>query len=1070
MPTSEDDSIPNKTPALYAEQYEVDKNQANQLIVTEVEVQLKSQGGKYYLQSALGKFPLIKPDESFDGEEAYFQSTFTNDSGNFQLGDGEWKNRPTQTTPQTVLESLKDQFNYKQETVTDKGLRLPQIGALHAVSANWTTSTKEPVTVVMPTGTGKTETMVSIFAAHRIERLLVIVPSDALRTQISQKFESYGVLQEFGVIGKDALKPIVGKVEHGFSTKLGAKGFASACNVVVTTTSALNQSDPEVKAEFLKQFSHLFVDEAHHIAANTWKETRDSFIGKPVVQFTATPFREDGQRLGGKMIYTFPLKDAQALGVFSNINYISVVDFDDIDRAIATTAVEKLKEDLGNNLDHLMMARVKTKKRADELLVLYEELAPELKPIALYSGIKSSLKNQKLKQLRGHESKIVICVDMLGEGFDLPSLKIAAIHDPHKSLGVTLQFVGRFARVGGETLGDATAVVGRGERSVDSRLRELYAEDSDWNKVIRNLSADAIEEQQEMSDFERAFSNLPDDVSIVNLAPKMSAVVYRTQTTSWHPERIEELYKNRLLNPPAINSSEHVAWFVTKDVEAVRWGDIKSLAQTNYNLFVAYWDSSENLLYINSSNNEGVFKDLAEALCGESIELYRGNDVYKTMASLNRRIATNVGLLDTRNQDSKFELRVGGDVIGALDEEARRNKTQTNIFAHGIDDKSGEKLSVGASLKGRVWSYKAAMSIKQWMAWADGVGAKLKDSSIDPAEVMDGFIMPESLQTRPAYVALALEWPTEAYLDVSEGIEIQIGNSSASFVDAELTVTEFNDNGPIPFTLSLPDGSSAKYKITLDNGKMIFSSVEGQALLKKARSTEPLTDLFNKIGLRIVLEKEAVIEPEMVLIVPRAAAPAYRKELLKTIDWNGINIRKESQGKEKDQTTVQARAIEYVKTLADWDLIIDDDGAGEIADIIAIRIDGNKLHVNLAHCKYSHEDSPGARIIDLYEVCGQAQKSILRRRDVQLLMDRLISREKNRRKDGYSGLIIGDDAKLQSIAEKVRLLEPRFVITIVQPGVSKARVSAQQLELIAASERYIKDSGGSTPLEVIVSE
>lgn len=699
MPTSDEDFIPNKTHALYAEQYEVDNNQANQLVIPEVRVQLKSEGSRHYVQSAQGEFPLVKPEDSFEGEGAYYQSAFINDSGGFELGDGDWKNKPAQTTPQAVLDSLKGQFNYKQETESDKGLRLPQIGALHAVSANWTTSTKEPVTIVMPTGTGKTETMVSIFAAHRIERLLVIVPSDALRTQISQKFETYGVLQEFGVIGKGALKPIVGKVEHGFSTKLGAKGFASACNVVITTTSALNQSKPEVKAKFLEQFSHLFVDEAHHVAANTWKEIRDNFIGKPVVQFTATPFREDGQRLGGKMIYTFPLKDAQALGVFSPINYISVVDFNDIDRAIAKTAVEKLNEDLGNNLDHLMMARVRTKKRADELLSIYEELAPELKPITLYSGIKTAVKNQKLRQLRNHESKIVICVDMLGEGFDLPSLKIAAIHDPHQSLGVTLQFVGRFARVGGENLGNATAVVGRGQRSVDVRLRELYAEDSDWNKVIRNLSADAVEEQQEMSDFEQAFSNLPEDVSIVNLAPKMSAVVYKTQTTEWHPERIQELYKNRLLNPPAINYAEHVAWFVTKDVEAVRWGDIRSLAQTNYNLFVAYWDSSENLLYINASNNEGVFKDLAEALCGESVELYRGNDVYKTMASLNRRIATNVGLLDTRNQDSKFELRVGRDVIGALDEEARRNKTQTNIFAHGIDDKSGEKLSVGSTLR-----------------------------------------------------------------------------------------------------------------------------------------------------------------------------------------------------------------------------------------------------------------------------------------------------------------------------------------------------------------------------------
>ena len=35
---------------------------------------------------------------------------------------------------------------------------------------------------------------------------------------------------------------------------------------------------------------------------------------------------------------------------------------------------------------------------------------------------------------------------MLGEGFDLPELKIAALHDVKKSLPVTLQFTGRFTR------------------------------------------------------------------------------------------------------------------------------------------------------------------------------------------------------------------------------------------------------------------------------------------------------------------------------------------------------------------------------------------------------------------------------------------------------------------------------------------------------------------------------------------------------------------------------------------------------------------------------------------------
>src|SRR5215210_2846682 len=105
------------------------------------------------------------------------------------------------------------------------------------------------------------------------------------------------------------------------------------------------------------------------------------------------------------------------------------------------------------------MARVKWKTRADEILPLYRELAPEFNPMILHSGVSEPDRRASLEALRSRESRIVICVEMLGEGFDMPELKIAAIHDSQKSLGVTLQFVGRFSRNMPGHLGEATVVV-----------------------------------------------------------------------------------------------------------------------------------------------------------------------------------------------------------------------------------------------------------------------------------------------------------------------------------------------------------------------------------------------------------------------------------------------------------------------------------------------------------------------------------------------------------------------------------------------------------------------------------
>jgi superfamily II DNA or RNA helicase len=39
--------------------------------------------------------------------------------------------------------------------------------------------------LVLPTGTGRTETMLSLLVSERVERLLVGVPTDQLRTQIA---------------------------------------------------------------------------------------------------------------------------------------------------------------------------------------------------------------------------------------------------------------------------------------------------------------------------------------------------------------------------------------------------------------------------------------------------------------------------------------------------------------------------------------------------------------------------------------------------------------------------------------------------------------------------------------------------------------------------------------------------------------------------------------------------------------------------------------------------------------------------------------------------------------------
>ncbi|MEU4827115.1 DEAD/DEAH box helicase family protein [Actinomadura sp. NPDC023710] len=813
-----------------------------------------------------------------------------------------------------VLASFDEAFRFRQEDSQRGvvGLREAQLGAVHAVLGHWASRRPQPATVVMPTGTGKTETMVALLVAGRVERLLVIVPSDALRDQIAKKFERLGLLQDFGVVAESALKPIVGRVKHGIRDPALAHEFAAQCNVIVATPPVLQHFSPEARDALTGACTHLFIDEAHHVTAKTWREIRDQFDGKRVVQFTATPFRSDGADLGGRFVFGFSLKDAYQQGYFSKIKYAPVVDLFEPDQGIAERAVELLREDLAAGYDHVLMARVKRIGRAEEVLPLYQELAPDLHPVILHSkGRKTDLR-AALEALDARASRIVVCVDMLGEGFDLPALKIAAIHDQHKSLGITLQFIGRFARVANDSIGAATVVVNRTEIQFDENLKKLYAEDADWNEVIEVLSAHAVGEQEELSEFEEAFTSLPEEISLRNIAPRMSTVVYRTSTLRWKPETLAPFFGDRLLTDPvAINERDRVAWLVARERKPIGWGTVKSLEDVSHDLYVLYWDKVRGLLYINSSNTDSVHEELAREVAGPDTMRIKGWDVYRIMSNIRRCVPTNVGTLDARNRSRRFQLAVGADVLLDYPEAERRNKSQTNIFVSGYE--GGERVNVGASLKGRVWNYAAAPTLRHWVDWCDDVGTKLTDEAVDPSDVLKGFIVPTEISDRPELVPLALEWPIQFFLDANESVELKRGNFSWPLIDVDLTVTTFTRKGPIGFALRTPN-CNVDYQIIIANGLINFTCDGSEPTVATSRKAQPFSEYLNQHGLRILFEDEAVLEPDMLLIRPTGTAKPFSRDRLLTIDWTGIDLSNESQGAERDATSIQARTILHLPT------------------------------------------------------------------------------------------------------------------------------------------------------------
>ena len=92
-----------------------------------------------------------------------------------------------------------------------------------------------------------------------------------------------------------------------------------------------------------------------------------------------------------------------------------------------------------------VLVRTDTQSSAKELLDIYNAHT-SLRLEVIDSSNTFSTNKKCIEKLYRQELDGIICVNMLGEGFDFPDFKIAAIHAPKKTLMGTLQFIGRFVR------------------------------------------------------------------------------------------------------------------------------------------------------------------------------------------------------------------------------------------------------------------------------------------------------------------------------------------------------------------------------------------------------------------------------------------------------------------------------------------------------------------------------------------------------------------------------------------------------------------------------------------------
>lgn len=971
-------------------------------------------------------------------------------------------------------------FQYKQEKrnevgeIVQYGLRPPQIGALHSILAHWSIS-KKPALVIMPTGTGKTETMLCLSIANQNEKTLVIVPTDSLRTQISNKFIGLGILkaEPFEIVADTVLYPKVSVLKTTIDTIEDAEKILDA-NVIISTpqilTNLLKTGKNAIFKLIVQQCNNLIIDEAHHIAAKTWKDIKLSFesAGKPVLLFTATPFRNDGGRIEGEAIYNYPLSLAQRDKYYEKIIFTPIVDFNPAtaDIKIAEKAIETLKNDLEAGFDHILMARVDERNKAEEVYDQIYKKYPEYSPVFIHSGISKTLQREILEGIREKKHRIIVCVDMLGEGFDLPQLKICAMHEMHKNITTSFQFIGRFTRTTGNNLGPATIIANIVDNSFRGVLNELYRKDSDWDKIISQSNEDIIGNIIKEDNFFNNFSEvpLPYKMPIRNITPAMSTVVFKLYDSHvlWRPEKYIDYFKNKKYETVAVKHSEkNLQVIIARNTEKVPWGKIDDLVNTEYELYIAYLNPEQKLLYINSSNNGSTHDKLAESLVGKNISLYNEGDIYRVLYNVFQLELFNLGLKPHLDGPISFTMYAGNGIVKGLSE-IEKGMHSSNLFGTGYED--GEKITIGCSKKGRVWT-KLVKSIPEYCEWCDKTGVKLLDETIDTKNIFDFIQKPERISKFPeGKVPISIKWNEKFYFDPQSAVY-----GSNLLIDYNIEITFYTQNS-VDFNI-VTGRSISSYKLELDEDKngrgYKYTLIEGTPIIVNQRKeTKDIIDLFFEYPPTIWFQDNSKMYNDLFFLF-NYKSPIFNTEKIFAYNWDGIDITKESQKKSKREDSIQFRVLERLKEKPEYDIIFDDDDANEASDIIAIKgyeSQHNKLIFELYHCKFSSKEEPGGRLKDLYEVCGQAQRSYHWRHNAIELLNHMNRRNSIRLAQGNpSRYEKGGDDKLLIIQNMLlsNYCDIEFNIFIVQPGIEKNKLSnsSELLSLLGATDLLLKRTG-----------
>lgn len=942
------------------------------------------------------------------------------------------------------------------------GLYNAQIGAIHQIAAHFTIH-DDPAVITMPTGSGKTAVLMMSPFVLRACRVLVLTPSRLVREQITEDFRSLETLRKAHVIPDAVPSPKVFELKEQVDSASRWEALRQF-DVVVATPNVASPAYDKIPPPPEDLFDLILIDEAHHAPAKTWRELLAALSHVRTVLFTATPFRRDRGEIPGRFVYSYPLARAYADKIFGQITYVpaEVPEGVDSDVAIAMVAEKVFNEDRAAGFNHYLMVRTDRIARASELTAIYAEHT-KLKLEAISNKLSSTRVRKILNDLGAGHLDGIVCVNMLGEGFNFPKLKIAAIHAPHKSLENTLQFIGRFARTNAPDIGPAKFIGVRSEMEIEGE--RLFEEGAIWQDIIIGLSqkkiADEVNTREVLQNFEKRQTPNDDlnDLSLYSLYPRSHVKLYSVQEAP-HLKANIQFPKGVHVAFRSLNEDGNTLVLLTQEGKRPKWSDTDRIVETSFELLVVYYDETSRLLFIScTSTIDGFYEAISTAVGADSSELPTSLVRRVVKGILNPRVF-NLGMrnIQATNRAESYRISAGSDTQATIKPSDARNYRQGHASLTG--EMNGEQVNIGYSSRSKVWAM-MQVQIPHLIAWCKQLGERIRSTgeiiTHSGLDLLSAGSVADKIPPGIVYV----RWDSDAFgfvIAVLVQYKRDDGTTTTGHIlDLDLHVDiAKTDQSRIRFNV-VGDGLDYPINFTMEDFCTAVNGDDDRVQVVRGGTTTTLIDYLNTFYPEFFTANGSVLSGNE-LFEPTQSAPPIAAGQLAVWLWDGVEIENETISKNGGMTIHERVQKELEST--DVDVIIYDHGTGELADFITLEKKDGIVFTSLYHCKGSGAAAAGARVEDLYEVCGQAQKSI-----AWANLDRLDSRLGQRK---HPKFIRGSLETLAALIQEGKTLGKRFEIVVVQPGISSVKLSAAMAENLGATNDWVV-AAGCEPVRVIVS-